>query len=580
MTTTTTTELVDPITLGVIWRGLTAAANDAGTTLARTGYSEAIREGRDFSVGLFDSRARMTAQGDFSPGHLGSMPTAVKNVLDYYPTETLKPGDAIMLNDPWMGSGHLPDFFLVSPAFLDGEIIGYTVCCAHMIDVGGAVPGSQAVTGITDQFQEGIRFLPVRVWNEGEPNVELFRTLAANIRIPDKLIGDLKAMRNCNRLGELRLQGLVRQFGRKIYEAACDEILVRSEQAMREAIAEIPDGTYHAVDHFDDCGPDTEPIRLEVTVTVQGDEVILDFAGTSPQTRSGINGVEQYVRAWCYFTIKVLTLGSSVPQNAGCIAPIKWTAPEGSVLNAKPPAGTGARAVMQQRIFDVLMQAFATAIPDRVMAASSHFSNPVIGGIDPRTGKNFVYYEVVVGGFGAFGFKDGTEAMFAVANIDTIPTEVNENSYPIIVERYEFLRGTAGAGKFRGGHGVRKDIRLLGDSMQLTGLTDRQTFRPPGLLGGSDGTLGATVLNPDTPEERKLHSKGIYDVEPGALLSTNLAGAAGFGNPFEREPRRVAADVRAGLLTPEAAREEYRVVLDQSGSIDESATRELRSPQR
>lgn len=572
----TDTASIDPLTLGVIWRGLVAAANDGGAILQRTAYSEAIREGRDFSVGLFDHEARMISQGDFSPGHLGSMPVAVKHVLDYYSEDDLGPGDAILLNDPWMGSGHLPDFFLVSPAFFEGRIVGYTVCCAHMIDVGGAVPGSQAVEGINDTFQEGIRFLPVRVWKGGEPNEELLRVLAANVRIPEKLLGDVKAMRNCNRTGEQRLVTQVEQFGRRTYEAACEEVLTRSEKAMRDAITEIPDGVYHAVDHFDDYGPNTEPLRVEVRVTVANDEVHIDFDGSSPQTRSGINGVGQYVRAWCYFTLKVLTDGASAPQNAGSLRPIGWSAPEGTIVNAQRPVGCGARAVMQQRFVDVLMAAFAEALPDRVLAPSSHWANPVVGGVDPRTGKPFVFYDIIMGGFGAFGFKDGTEAMSPAGNVDSIPAEVNEQSYPVVIERYELMRETAGAGRHRGGHGIRKDIRLLGESMQFINLTDRQTFPAPGILGGAPGSTGSTILNPGEGEVT-LHSKGRYDLVSGDLLSNRVGGAGGFGDPGTRDPALVADDVRSGFVSSATAENIYRVVVSADGVIDESATAALRS---
>jgi len=213
---------VDPLTLGVIWRGLLAAANDAGVVLKRTAYSEAVREARDFSVGLFDHRARMIVQGDFSPGHLGSMPSAVENFLRFYPPEQLGPGDALILNDLYMGSGHLPDFFMMTPSFLDGRLIGYAVNCVHMIDVGGAVPGSQAVEGITEHYQEGLRLFPTMAWRGDEPNVEILRVIEANVRVPDKLLGDLMAMRNCNRIASQRLEAIVGKYGFETYAEASD----------------------------------------------------------------------------------------------------------------------------------------------------------------------------------------------------------------------------------------------------------------------------------------------------------------------------------------------------------------------
>jgi N-methylhydantoinase B len=573
-------DTVDPLTLGVIWRGMVSAANDAGTTLQRTAYSEAVREGRDFSVGLFDHKARMIVQGDFSPGHLGSMPSAVGHVLDTYPIEDLKPGDAIMLNDHWMGSGHLPDFFLCTPVFDGEEIAGFAVCCVHMIDVGGAVPGSQQVAGINDHYQEGIRFLPTRVWSAGEPNREILRTIEANVRVPEKLLGDLKAMRNCNRIAEQRILEVLRRFGRDTYESACDEILVRSEKAMRESITEVPDGTYHAVDHFDDYGPDTDPLRIEVTVTVAGDEITIDFEGSSPQTKSGINGIANYVRAFCLFVVKAITHGSSLPQNAGSIAPIHWKAPPGSVVNAMPPAGAGARAIMQQRFVDALMEAFAPALPDTVIAPSSHWANPIVGGLDPRTGKRFVFYDIIVGGFGGRPGKDGIEAMCPSFNIDGIPSEINEHSYPVLVERYEMIRDSAGAGKWRGGHGIRKDTRLLGEDMRLSNLSDRHHFEPPGILGGKEAPVGGTFLNPETETERKIHSKGSYDLETGDVISSRLSGAGGYGDPLERDPHLVARDVRHGFLSRDRAESAFGVRVDAGGAVDENETATLRAQSR
>lgn len=562
---------IDPLTLGSIWRSLSAIANDAGRTLQRTAFSEAVREGRDFSVALFDRRARLIAQGDYSPGHLGSMPGLVGHVLESYPADGLSPGDAIVLNDPWLGSGHLPDFLLTSPIFASGELVGYVASCVHMIDVGGAVPGSQAVAGIDDVHQEGLRLPATRIWHQGRRDDALIRLIAANVRVPDKLVGDLQAMRSCNHVADRELGALLDRVGGGAYGKACDAILARSEEAMRESLAAIPDGRYEAVDHLDDCGPGTDPIRIQVAVTVEGDELTLDFEGSDPQTRSGINSVANYTRAYCYFAIKAVTHGASLPQNAGSINPIHWMAPAGSVVNAVPPAGVGARAIMQQRIVDVIMQALAHLLPEKVVAPSSHWTNPVVGGLDPSDGTPFVFYDIIVGGFGGRHGRDGVEAMCPSFNIDGIPTEVNEQAYPLIVERYELIRDSAGPGRWRGGHGVRKDVRLLGHEMKLSNLAERHRFQPPGLLGGHPGPTGETIVNPDG-EATVVPAKATARLSPGDVVSQRLSGGGGFGDPLERDVHAVAADVRSGLTSPGHALAAYGVVLAADGSPDPTAT--------
>lgn len=547
---------IDPITLGSVWRSLTAVANDAGQTLARTAYSTAVREGRDFSVAVFDRHGQMIVQGDFSPGHIGSMPWAVGHILEAFPEETLQPGDAFLFNDPWLGSGHLPDFLLTSPVFLDNELVGFMVTCTHMIDVGGAVPGSQAVEGINEVFQEGLRLPPIKAWKAGKRNEELVSIIKANVRVPDTLLGDLQAMHGCNLVGARALLVLVNRLGLDTYRASCEQIQTESEAAMRKSISDLPDGDYHAVDFMDDSGPGTDPIRFEVTVTIKGDELIVDFEGSSPQTRSGINAVANYTRAYTYFVIKSVTHGPTLPQNAGSLRPITWKAPEGSIVNVTEPAGTGARAIIQQRIVDVIMTALVDVVPERVVAPSGHWSNPVIGGLDPRTGKSFVFYDVIVGGFGGRKDLDGIEAMSASFNVDSIPAESNEHSYPLVIERYELIRDSAGAGQWRGGHGIRKDVRVLGDRVTLSALGERHRFAPPGLLGGGDGAKATTVIVRDGIEEA-ITSKARVELSTGDVVSYRLSGGAGYGSPANRPHDQVRKDIESGLLSPERAKAIY-----------------------
>ena len=567
---------IDEITKTVIWAALGSIAEEAGIALRKTAYSQAVREGRDFSVALFDAAGQMIAQGDFSPGHLGSMPSLVGHVLREYPPESLAPGDAIVLNDLYMGSGHLPDFFMTVPVFHRDRLIGFVVNCAHQVDVGGAAAGSQAVEGITEFYQEGLRILPIRLWSGGELNREAMRLIKGNVRLPDIVEGDVKAMRSSGRVGERRMLELVERYGADTVLAAWTEILRHSEREMRAAIRSVPAGRYEAEDFYDDFGRGTDPLRVHVTVIVEDDTVTVDFTGSSPQTPSGINSPFNYTLAYTWHTVKSALVQSTIPQNAGTMRPIRAVAPEGSLFNPRPPAAAGARAVMQQRIVDVILQALAKAVPDRVIASSSHWANPIFSGVDPARGRRFVYYDIIVGGMGARPHRDGAEAVAASFNVENIPVEVNESNYPIVVERLELMTDSAGGGRFRGSCGLRKDIRFLGDHGTVSNLSDRHRFVPPGLFGGDAGALGQTVLNPDTTKEQQLHPKAIYPIEHGDLVSVRVSGSGGYGDPFARDPELVARDVALGYVSTERARSVYGVALDADGTVNAERTTDLR----
>jgi N-methylhydantoinase B len=571
----------DPITLGVIWGALGSIAVEVGTTVHRTAYSEQAREGQDFSVAVFDAQGRMVAQGPYSPGHMGAMSAAVRNALAAHPVETLRPGDAILLNDPLLGSGHFPDFFITQPAFHDGRLIGFAVNIVHHTDVGGSRPGSQGVEGIFDYFQEGLRIPPTRVWREYREDEGVLGIIAANTRTPEKVLGDLRAQRSALRVGELRLIELARRYGHETLAAAMDEIVALSEASMRAAIAKIPDGVYPFEDFLDDYGPGTDPLRVAVTVTVAGDGVTIDYAGSSPQTPSGMNSYINYTRSYSYAAIKCLTdpLG---PMNEGALRPVTVTAPEGCFLNPRPPAGGGPRAIICYRTFEAVLGALAPALPERVAAAASHFANPTFGGWDRARRRRFVAYELVLSGTGARATRDGCEGMSWAFNASNIPVEAQEAAQPIVVERFGFVPDSAGAGKFRGGCGVRRDLRFLADEGKLTNLSERQRFAPWGIFGGRPGRVARTVIDPG-PDEQVVHGKQSREFEYGAVISFQQSGAGGYGDPLERDPARVLDDVLDEYVSIEAARAEYGVVIAGAGfdlRVDEPATAQLRRGRR
>lgn len=553
---------VDPVSLTVIWNSLLSIADEMGSTLRRTAFSEAVREGDDFSTGLFDRRGRLIAQGNFTPGHLGSMPYVLKHVFAHYPPGTLQPGDGVLLNDSFLGSGHFPDCFLVSPVHMDGEAVGYLVNTAHHVDVGGAAPGSQKVPGVTDSFQEGIRILPVRIIRGGEFDPDMLRLILGNVRLPEKVAGDLRAQQNANRAGAERFARLVREHGAAYLDRVFDAILDRSEARMRELIRAIPDGTYSFDDRFDDYGPGTPPIEVCVDVTVAGDEVTVDFSRSSDAVPAGMNSYINYTRAYTLFAIKVFC-DALMPQNDGGIRPIHAVAREGSFFNPRFPAPSGGRAAVQIRIFDAINGALAQALPQRAMGAFSHWSNPNIGGIDDRTGRPFVMYDLAFGGYGARADKDGAEALAPVMNCCNIPVEVHETHNPVRIRRLELMPDTGGAGRFRGGCGLRKDIELLAESAMLTLLGDRHKFAPYGLFGGLPGAKAETLLIPaaGTHAGRNspipLGSKESCAIGRGDVLSCRLSGGGGYGPPQERDPDRVREDLLDGYVTPEAVRRIY-----------------------
>jgi N-methylhydantoinase B len=546
---------IDPVTLSVLWNRFLSITEEMGSTLRSTAFSEAVREGDDFSTAIFDRHARLIAQGNFTPGHTGSMPFLVKSMLDYFPPATLRPGDALVSNDSFLGSGHFPDIFMVMPVFRDSSIVGYMVNIAHHIDVGGAAPGSQEVAGVVSAVQEGLRILPVRLIRAGEFDEELLRVILGNVRVPDKLLGDLKAQRNANFVGGRRFLELFDEYSEEVINQVVEEIFDRSETRMRAHIRALPDGSYTFEDWLDDTGPETPPVRVHVEIRVAGDDLVIDFSGSSDQVAAGINSYINYTRAYSAFAVKVLA-DALLPQNEGAARPIKVSAREGSFFNPQYPAPSGGRAAVQIRIFEAVNGALATVMPHRAMGAHSHWSNPNISGIDDRTGRQFVQYDLVFGGLGALAYKDGAEAMAPVMNCSNIPVEVLESNNPLLFHRIEFIADSAGAGQFRGGCAVRKDVEVRNGAAFVTLLGDRHKFQPYGVFGGRPGCLAETILIRDG-QAMTLASKQSLALRRGDVVSYRLSGAGGYGNPCNRDRRAIEQDLLDGYMTAAGVARDY-----------------------
>ncbi|MEX2554152.1 MAG: hydantoinase B/oxoprolinase family protein [Actinomycetota bacterium] len=569
----TTGTRVDPITLTVVWDGLRGLCADIGLALQRTAYSEIVREAGDCSAAVFDRTGRMIAQGVYSPGHLGPMATIVQSMLEVIPVDSLERGDAMITNDIYIGAGQLPDAFTVSPVFSGDELVGFVGTSVHLMDVGGASPGSQAVVGIYDNYQEGLRIPPLRHFRRGEPMQEVIELIAYNVRFPDKVMGDLRAMLNANNFGARRVIELFEKYGTETMETVYEQILDASEARTREAIAAVPDGVYSYELDLDDYGPGTPPIHLAVDITIDGSDVTIDWSRSDDQVPAGMNSARTYSFAYSFFTLKCL-LSPEVPQNEGCTRPFNFVAREGSFMNPRPPAPGGGRAITIHRHFETVLGAMSKVLPERTQGASSQWCNTVVGGDGPN-GKPYLLWDILLGGFAGRSNKDGAEALCSVLNSRNIPVEATELGAPVRIERLEFVPDTGGAGTHRGACAIRKDVKLLGSNNRATPITDRHFFPPHGVLGGKEGTCGAIIRDPGGANE-PLHSKGVHLVGQGEVIRFQVSGAGGYGPPHERDPESVRHDVMEGYVTRERALKDYGVALTDSLEVDGAATAEAR----
>ena len=520
---------LDAVRLEVFKHLFASVAEEMGVVLRRTGYSPNIKERRDYSCALFDPEGRLVAQAAHIPVHLGAMPLSVRSCLEAL---ELGPGDVAILNDPFRGGTHLPDITLVTPVHAEGgegPLLGFTASRAHHADVGGAAPGSMSLA--TEVYQEGIVIPPVKLV-EGEAVVRgVWETFLANVRTPEERAGDLRAQIAANRRGVERLRELARRHGPGRLREAMEALLAYAERMTRSLLSDLPDGTYRFTDRMDDDGFSEEPAEIVVAVTVEGDGATVDFAGTCPQREGGINAVRAITLSACYYAFRCL-LGLDVPSNAGCLAPIRLVAPEGSLVNARPPAAVAAGNVeTSQRIVDTLLGALARACSDRVPAASQGtMNNLTLGGRDPGRDRPFAYYETVAGGAGAGPSGDGADAVHThMTNTLNTPAEALEFAYPLRVRRYEVRRGSGGAGRHRGGDGVRRDVETLVPA-RASILSERRRFPPWGLAGGAAGAPGRNILLRDG-EERDLPGKVTLELEAGDVVSLRTPGGGGYGTP-------------------------------------------------
>ncbi len=511
---------MDPVLLEVMKAMLTAVAEEMGATLGRTAYSPNIKERRDYSCAVFDARGEMVAQAAHIPVHLGAMPLSVQAALARF--GPLAEGDIVVLNDPYFGGSHLPDLTMVAPVYLEGRLLGYVASRAHHADVGGMVPGSMPLA--RELYQEGLIIPPVKVQERGEVQQAVLDLITRNSRTPEERLGDLAAQIAAQRIGIRRLQELARRYGADTLTAYMAHLQDYAERMVRALIRRIPDGTYTFVDHMDDDGFGTTDIPIVVTVRVQGDTMEVDFTGTVPQVTGGINAVRSVTLSAVFYVLRCLLEDDAVPTNAGIFRPVRVVLPEGSLVHARFPAAVAAGNVeTSQRIVDVVLGALAQALPEVVPAASQGtMNNLTIGGVDPRTGEPFAYYETIAGGMGASAKADGLSGVHVhMTNTLNTPVEALEYAYPLRVTRYALRRGSGGAGWHRGGDGVVREVELLADAT-VTLLTERRRYAPYGLQGGAPGEKGENLYFPGPDEAlaeplASLPRRGPAVVLPGKI---------------------------------------------------------------
>jgi len=514
----------DPIRLEIFKHMFAAIPEEMGAVLQRSSYSPNIKERRDFSCALFDADGNMIAQAAHIPVHLGAMPLSVQQAIQSLP---LNPGDTMILNDPYSGGTHLPDITLVSPIYAKGDLFGFAANRAHHADVGGMTPGSMPIA--RELYQEGLILPPIKIFEGGKLKQGVWDMILANVRTPNERAGDLQAQLAANQRGIQRMLALVARYGKIELQDYSGHLLAYTERMTRALIKNLPDGQYTFGDQLDDDGINGQPVPIEVKITIKGDQAEVDFTGSAPQQQGSVNAVYAITLSAVYYVFRCL-LSLDVPNNSGCLAPIKVIAPSGSVVNAVHPAPVaGGNVETSQRIVDVLLGALSQAAPDQVPAASQGtMNNTLIGGWDGLRKRPFTYYETIGGGMGALPDQPGVSAVHShMTNTLNTPVEALEYAYPFQVLQYAVRQGSGGTGRQPGGDGIIRELLLLGPA-QASLLTERRTYQPYGLSGGSPGVRGENLLTRHG-KTRKLPSKVTFDLQKGDILSILTPGGGGYG---------------------------------------------------
>jgi len=560
--------LLDPIRVEILWNRFKGIVDEQATVLMRTAFTNILSDAGDLAAGVFDAQGRMIAQAMVgTPGHVNTMATGMKHFLDAYPAESLQPGDVLICNDSHKFSGHLNDLTVATPAFADGKLVGYLASCCHALDIGGIGFGPEG----RNRFEEGLYIPMLKFMEAGEPNHDLHSIIRGNVRTPEEVMGDLHAQVTANGVGARRLVELMSEFELDELAPIADEIISRTETAMRKAISDLPDGAYENVlvcDGWDD------PIEIKCQVRIKGDEVEIDFTGTADEAKFGINVPLSYATAYATYGLKIV-ICPDVPNNEGSFRPIRVIAPEGCLLNCSLNAPVAAKHMMGHFASECVTLSLGDLVPKRAIAEGANTVWNIQAGGQWSGGKPFMLVSMMAGGMGARSSSDGLSAVTFPSGTKGTAVEIVETLSPLVIKKKELRIDSGGAGKHRGGLGQDVHLGIRSDAdWTFTSMFDRIDIPPKGKLGGQPGMGGHAELDDGTP----FAPKGKYSIHQDRTLIMQIPGGGGFGNPLERDPEKVCKDVRDGTVSLENAREAYGVVLsDDATQVDVPATEHARA---
>jgi N-methylhydantoinase B len=555
---------VDVVTQEILRSALGSIADEMALTVIRTAHSQVVRDTMDFATALFGPHGELLAQGLTLPFHLGAMPDAMDVIVARF-GDQIHPGDVFIFNDPDDGGMHLPDIFLFAPIFAGPDRIGFTGVTAHQADIGGRVPGGNAADS-TEIFQEGLQLPLLKLFDRGTENQAIMEIIRLNVRVPELVIGDIRAQLAAAHTGATRFLELIERYGRETMSRYTAAILDSTEVYVRNEIRAMPDGTYRFTDYLDSDGLGSGPLLIAAAVTISGDEIVVDFAGSAAQVRSALNATLSIVKAAVYTALMVvMDTSTGLACNAGFIRPIQVRAPVGSLLNASRPAARAARGVTAYRVVDAVLGALYQVVPERVPAGGDGGVTVVTFGTTDEAGQSAVLVDTPVAGWGARPDKDGVDGISSLAaNMANTPIEVMEADFPIHIEEYGFLPDTGGAGRYRGCVSVVRQYRFLAPEGVLQIRADRREFLPYGLNGGAPGTPSDAILNPG-PSAERLESKVTRTIMQNDVVRIIVAGGGGHGDPADRSADAIRRDLESGLLTEEHAYAAYGAALAERG---------------